>query len=159
MAETEYSLEIINYLSFASSGATANFTNVTVIGLDSGTGTFTTIQATNYADLIGNIWLTISNGGQPTLQNSLNANGYNISAITTITATTGNFTNLNIAAGTNFYYQNGINLVATPTATSFYINTSSLTLSPTANNLCIGVGAGNNTSTGTNNVILGYNAG
>jgi hypothetical protein len=52
MAEIEYSLQIINYLSFAPSGATANFTNVTVIGLNAGSGTFTTVEATNYDDLV-----------------------------------------------------------------------------------------------------------
>src|SRR5271156_2980837 len=142
MAEIEYSLEIINYVSFAPSGATSNFTNVTVIGLNAGTGTFTTVEATNYDDLIGNPWLIIANGGQPTLQNTLNVNGHIGGATFTGKA--------------DLYYQNLINLTATPTANSFYINT----LSPTLSSVCIGVGAGNNlTASGQFSTFLGTGAG
>jgi hypothetical protein len=150
MAEIEYSLQIINYLSFAPSGATANFTNVTVIGLNAGSGTFTTVEATNYDDLVGNPWLTIANGGQPTLQNTLNVNGHSLTNIGGATFT----------GEADLYYQNLINLTATPTATSFYINTSGSTLPANTGSVALGVGAGNNlNASGQFNTFLGSGAG
>jgi hypothetical protein len=74
-----------------------------------------------------------------------------------------NFTNVTVlgitaTGSTAFYYQNSI-LPLPAGNTSFYMNTTSLTMPPAAGNTVIGVGAGNSITTGTNDTILGYNAG
>jgi len=72
------------------SGTTATFTNLSATTLSGNitgnsqsiTGltalSSTNVDATNYADDVGNNWLTIANAGQPILANTLNANSHSI---------------------------------------------------------------------------------
>src|SRR5277367_6580817 len=94
MAESVYSLLIQSALTFTP-GATANFTGVTVTGLSTSTGTFLTVEAENYADMIGNDWLTIANGGTPTLLNNIILNNKTLTGAASITSTSVGATTVN----------------------------------------------------------------
>src|SRR5271156_1592256 len=89
-----HSLLIKTALTFTP-GATANFTGVTVTGLSASTGTFVTVEAENYADMIGNDWLTIANGGTPTLVNDIILNNRNLTGAGSITSTSIGATTVN----------------------------------------------------------------
>jgi hypothetical protein len=152
MAEVEWSLNLLNGLTFAPSGAIANFTNVTVIGLTvTGPSTFYYQNAINQTvpDTTSFYLNTSSSVLSPISNNTVIGVGAGNNIVYT---PTGGFTNTILGYNAGFSLSSGI-------LNAFIGTSAGLNDTSASETAAIGSFAGAGITTGNGNTAIGYQSG